>query len=92
MWGRYIRDIGVVGELSGQDGDASWAADGGGAKVLLVERSTVDEMLVDQRNIVQRVHMKILVVGQNKDDIRPRRRQAPGRRQDLLSMVVRREF
>jgi len=40
-------------ELSGQDRDASWAADGGRAEVLLVEGPAVDEMFVDEWNIVQ---------------------------------------
>ena len=53
VWGSYICDIGVVRELSGQDRDASWAADGGCAEVLLVKGSTVDEMFVDEWNIVQ---------------------------------------
>jgi hypothetical protein len=53
VWGRYICDIGVVRELSGQDRDASRATDGGRAEMLPVVGSTVDEMFVDEWEIVQ---------------------------------------
>jgi len=44
-------------------------ADGGGAVMAVIQRALVCDVLLQQRHILERVDMLILVIGQEKDDI-----------------------
>lgn len=37
----------------------------------LVESSLVNKAFFDQRNMIQRVHVYILIISKNEDDVRP---------------------
>ena len=37
--------------------------------MLLEQCALVDEMLLDEGNIIQRVHMQVLIIGQDEDDV-----------------------
>lgn len=45
-------------------------ANGDGAVVVLELRSFVDKVLVEQGHVVEAVHMDILVIGEDEDDVR----------------------
>ena len=76
----HVGDVGVVCQLAGPEGDSGGAADSCGAVVALIEGALVPEMLLDQRKVVQRLHVQVLVVGQNKHNVRllPLRAGPPG--------------
>lgn len=65
----YVGDVGVVGLLASQDGDSGRAADGGCAVMAFVECALVDEVLLDQGKVVERVHANILIVSQDEDNV-----------------------
>lgn len=69
IWRGDIRDVGVVGGLSGQESHSRRAADGRGAKMLLEQCSLLNDVLVDVREVIQRVHVQILVISQDEDDV-----------------------
>lgn len=69
MWRVDIGDIGVVSLLAGQERYSGGAADGCGAVVALVEGALVEKVLLDQGDIVEGVHVQILVIGQDEDNI-----------------------
>ncbi len=66
----HVGDVGVVRQPASQQGDASRAADGRGAVVALVQSALVDEVLLDQGHVVQRVHVQVLVVGEHEHNVR----------------------
>jgi hypothetical protein len=37
----------------------------------LIERSLINKAFFDQRNMIQRVHVYILIISKNEDDVRP---------------------
>jgi hypothetical protein len=39
--------------------------------VFLVERAPIEQMLLDERHVIERVHMQVLVIGENEDDVWP---------------------
>ena len=65
----HVGDVGVVRQPARQQGDTGRAADGRGAVVALVQSAFVDEVLLDQGDIVQRVHVQVLVVGQDEHNV-----------------------
>lgn len=69
---KHVGDVGVVGELARPEVDAAGAADGDGAVVLGEGRALIHKVLLHQWHVVQRVHVRVLVVGQDEDDIGPR--------------------
>jgi hypothetical protein len=58
-----------VRQLARPERDSGRAADGRGAVVALVESALVDEVLLDQGEIVQRLHVQVLVVRQDKHNV-----------------------
>lgn len=57
IWWGDVCDVGVVGSLSGPESHPRRAANGRGAKVLLEQRSLLGNVLVDVREVIQRVHV-----------------------------------
>jgi hypothetical protein len=64
-----ICDICIVGSFPSPQTDSGWAAKGNCTEVSLVESSLVNQMLLNEGHVVQRVHMYVLVIGQDKDYI-----------------------
>jgi hypothetical protein len=49
--------------------DATRAADGDGAVVLIEHAALIDEVLLHIGHIIKRVHVDILVIGKHEDEI-----------------------
>lgn len=56
-------------EFSCEQRHPRWAADGSGAEVPLVLSPPVAQMLLDQREVIERIHVQILIVCEDQDDI-----------------------
>lgn len=59
-----------MGSLAGQKGDTGWAALGDCAEVATEKGALVGEVLFDGRLVVKRVHVQILVIGHDEDEVR----------------------
>lgn len=70
VWAQYIRHIGVVGQPPRPEIDAGGTAEGNGAEVLIVGGSLIDDVLLQVGHVIDTVHLEILVIGENKDDVR----------------------
>jgi hypothetical protein len=66
----HVSDVGVVCQLAGPERDSGGAANGRGAVVALIEGALVSEMLLDQRQIIQRLHVQVLVICQDEHNVR----------------------
>lgn len=65
----HVRDIRVVGLLSGQEGHAGRAAEGGCREMVGVGCPLVNDMLLETWHITDGVKKKVLIVYKEKDDI-----------------------
>lgn len=65
-----VRHIGVVGGLAGQEAHTRRTAQRHGAVVARIERALVQQMLLQQRLILDRRQVKILIVGDDEDNVR----------------------
>ena len=67
--GVHVGDIGVVGELASPQRDSRRAAERRGAVVPLVESALVGEVLFDHGEIVHGLHVQVLVISQDEDNV-----------------------
>ena len=70
VWWGDVRDVGVVSGFPSQESHPRRAADGRCAKVLLEEGPLLGDVLVDMRQVIQRVHVQVLVIRQDEDNVR----------------------
>lgn len=69
IWRAHVGDVGVMRRLARPKCHSRRATESGGAKVAFERRALVDEMFLDIRHVIQRLHMEVLIVRQNEDDI-----------------------
>lgn len=67
---RNIGDVRIMGGFFGPESHPCRAADCCRTKVFLRQSALLGKMFVYIREIVQGVHMPVLIVGQNEDDVR----------------------
>ena len=67
---RKVGHVGVVSSLAGEDRHARWAANSRRCVVALVESALIEQMLLDQRHVIQRVHVKVLIIRQDEENVR----------------------
>lgn len=58
-----------MGLLPGEEGYSRGTADGRGTVMALVKGALVEEVLLGQGHVVERVHVQVLVIGEDEDDI-----------------------
>lgn len=64
-----VGDIGVMRGLARQNRHSRGTADGRSCEVAFVEGSLVNQMPLDVRHVVERVQVKVLIIGENEDHI-----------------------
>ena len=70
---RLWTNIGIMSRLPRPKHTASRAAEGDGAEVFLKSQTLRDQILLQVWHVRHRVHVDILVIGQDKEDVRLRR-------------------
>lgn len=64
-----IRDIGIMRRAACPERHARRAADGNRAKVSLKEGAPVGQMLLHKWHVIEGLHVQVLVVGQDEDNV-----------------------
>lgn len=70
MWWIDVCDVGVVSGFAGPYTGTGWAAQGDGAMMVTEESSLLDQVFLHVWHVLQRVHVQILIVCQDKNDVR----------------------
>lgn len=70
-WVSHMSDIGVMAVLASKQGCSAGTAIRNGGEVLGKCSSFVHDEILHVLHVVQRIQMKILIVGKNKDNIGP---------------------
>lgn len=73
-----IRDIRIMRSFPSPQADSRWTAQGNGAVMVLEKGAFVKQVLPGQGSIVQGVHMQVLIISQDEDNIWPARRPLGG--------------